>query len=74
MRQAAAALANAAAQAAANDAPAAQAATADAQQALADAQALSPLNQLWWRARFAYYSWHHAEYDQALRAIEECPS
>ena len=41
-------------------------------QPLADAQALSPLNQLWWRARFAYYSWHHAEYDRALRAIEEC--
>lgn len=38
---------------------------------LADARALSPLNQLWWRARFAYYSWHHAEYDRALRAIEE---
>ena len=38
---------------------------------LADAQALSPLNQLWWRARFAYYSWHHAEYDRALRAIED---
>ena len=38
---------------------------------LADAQALSPLNQLWWRARFAYYSWHHAEYDRAARAIEE---
>ena len=38
---------------------------------LADAQALSPLNQLWWRARFAYYSWHHGEYDRAARAIEE---
>lgn len=38
---------------------------------LANAQALSPLNQLWWRARFAYYSWHLAEYDRALHAIEE---
>lgn len=38
---------------------------------LADAQALSPLNQLWWRARVAYYAWHLAEYDRALRALQE---
>ena len=38
---------------------------------LAGAQALSPLNQLWWRARFAYYSWHLGEYTQALKSIAE---
>lgn len=38
---------------------------------LAEAQALSPLNQLWWRARVAYYSWHRVEYERALRAIED---
>ncbi len=38
---------------------------------LADTQVLSPLNQLWWRARVAYYAWHLAEYDRALLALKE---
>ncbi len=32
---------------------------------------LSPLNQIWWRARVGYYAFHLGEYDRALRAIDE---
>jgi DNA-binding SARP family transcriptional activator len=32
---------------------------------------LTPLNQLWWRARIGYYTWHLADYDEALRALDE---
>jgi DNA-binding SARP family transcriptional activator len=32
---------------------------------------LTPLNQLWWRARIGYYTWHLADYDQALQALDE---
>lgn len=38
---------------------------------LIEAERLSPLNQIWWRARVAYYAFHLGEYDRALRAIDE---
>ena len=38
---------------------------------LVKGERLSPLNQIWWRARVAYYAFHLGEYDRALRAIDE---
>ena len=38
---------------------------------LVKAERLSPLNQIWWRARVGYYAFHLGEYDRALRAIDE---
>lgn len=32
---------------------------------------LTPLNQIWWRARVGYYDWHLANYDGALRSLHE---
>ncbi|MEK6209275.1 MAG: BTAD domain-containing putative transcriptional regulator [Pseudomonadota bacterium] len=40
-------------------------------QPLVDSERLSPLNQIWWRARVGYYCFQLGEYDRALCAIDE---
>jgi ATP/maltotriose-dependent transcriptional regulator MalT/DNA-binding SARP family transcriptional activator len=32
---------------------------------------LTPLNQLWWRARLGYHAFHLARYDEAVRALDD---
>ncbi len=38
---------------------------------LANDRELTPLNQLWWRARLGYYAFHIGEYDDAVSALNE---